>query len=172
MSEPVERIARREEILRMIEEIESHLDQIRELQPAVYKVLDDAFHLGLEPVIRLLLRSSQAPAETASGEPRRETGKVFHLDLRNDDEATRRILYCLTVKDHFLPMQLEDPGDVWVPLVTAKECDLKVHRIDGRWIASWLKLDEPEDRPEAERREFLLLVQDPPGEGPLSYREI
>ncbi len=50
--------------------------------------------------------------------------------------------------------------EVWVPPYTPEEAGLEIFYQHGRWFATWLKLEEPEDAPETQRRELLRLDLD------------
>jgi len=76
----------------------------------------------------------------------------------------------VVVKDNFMPQAQDDPEDAWVPPYTAEEAGLEVFFEHGRWFASWMKLEEKEDLPEAARRELLVLDEDPAEPGRLVYR--
>ena len=60
------------------------------------------------------------------------------LDLHQNDEATRRILYDFVIWDYFTPRALDDPGDITVPRYTPEECGLRVFFEHGRWFVTWL----------------------------------
>lgn len=76
------------------------------------------------------------------------------------------------IRDNFTPRQLDGAEDLWTPPYTAEQAGLDVFWSQGRWFATWLKLEEPDDLPEAERRELLLLEEDATEPGTLLYREI
>ena len=90
------------------------------------------------------------------------------IDLGKEDEATRQALYELVKKDNFLP----EGVDTWVPPYTAEAAQLQVFRLHSRWFATWLKLEEPREAPEAQRRELLLLEESGEHPGVLIYREV
>ena len=94
------------------------------------------------------------------------------LDLTRNDEEMRELLYDLVVEDCFSPQALDDPGDVFIPPYSPEQAGLKVYFEHGRWFATWLKLEEPEDRPASERHELLLLEQDKDCPGLLHYVEV
>lgn len=89
-----------------------------------------------------------------------------------DSDETRQRLYDLVVRDNFTPQASEDPEDEWVPASTPEEAGLRVFFEHGRWFATWLKQEEPEDAPEAQRRELLVLLEDPEEPGRLVYRAV
>lgn len=104
---------------------------------------------------------------------RRKAGKVRTLlNLHADSEETRKTLYDLVVRDNFTPKGPEDPEGDSFPLYTPEEAGLEVFFAHGRWMATWLKLEEPEDLPEAERRELLVLMEAPDEPGRLIYRGV
>jgi hypothetical protein len=94
------------------------------------------------------------------------------LDLHSDSEETRRALYDLVVRDNFTPKGPEDLEGESFPPYTPEEAGLKVYFEHGRWFATWVKLEEPEDLPEAERRELLVLAEAPDEPGRLVYRGV
>lgn len=149
------------------EESKDDIDPNRDPEPAeeMRAIIGCVVHDYLEPLIRDL----QSAAEY---KPRPSRGLVVHLDLSRSDDATRQVLYGLVVKDNFLPQELEDPGDIWVPPYTPEEAGLEIYFQNGRWFATWLKLEEPADLPESERRELLRLEQHPKRSGRLIYNEI
>ena len=99
---------------------------------------------GLEP----LLREEHAPLD---------------LDLHQDDETTRQILYDFVAWEYFTPHALEDSGDITVPRYTPEECGLRVFFEYGRWFVTWLRLEEDSGQPEARRRELLVFEKDKDG---------
>jgi hypothetical protein len=99
---------------------------------------------GLEP----LLRDEHTPVD---------------LDLNQNGETTRQILYDFVVWDYFTPHALEDSGDITVPRYTPEECGLRVFFEHGRWFVTWLKLETDSSQPEASRRELLVFEKDEDG---------
>lgn len=98
-----------------------------------------------------------------------------NLDLSDFSEATRQALYDLVVWDNFTARPLDpqaDHPDIWVPPYTPEEAELKIFHQHGRWFATWLRLDEPEDAPEEQRRELLRLEPHPQAAGSLVYTEV
>ena len=85
------------------------------------------------------------------------------LDLHQNDEATRRILYDFVIWDYFTPRALEDSGDITVPRYTPEECGLRVYFEHGRWFVTWLQIEKASSQPEAERRELLVFDKDENG---------
>jgi hypothetical protein len=85
------------------------------------------------------------------------------LDLHQNDEATRRILYDFVIWDYFTPRALDDPGDITVPRYTPEECGLRVFFEHGRWFVTWLELEKDNSQPEAKRRELLVFDKDQDG---------
>lgn len=129
-------------------------------------VIDCVVRDSLGPASRALLEASiYKPGST-------QNAGVFPavIDLHSDSEGTRQTLYELVVRDHFTPQASGDPEDEWVPSSTPEEAGLDVFFAQGRWFATWLKLEEPEDLPEAQRRELLVLAEDPDEPGKLIYR--
>ena len=84
------------------------------------------------------------------------------LDLHQNDEATRRILYDFVIWDYFTPRALEDAGDITVPRYTPEESGLRVF-FEHRWFVTWLKLEKDSSQPEAKRRELLVFDKDENG---------
>lgn len=126
-------------------------------------VIDCGLHDCLEPFIRDLLAAAEYQAKNPR--PGRPLGGI---DLAKDDEATRQALYDLVKKDNFPP----GDGEAWMPPYTAEEAQLQVFRLHARWFATWLKLEEPGEAPETERRELLLLEESGEHPGVLVYREV
>jgi hypothetical protein len=85
------------------------------------------------------------------------------LDLDQDGEATRQVLYDFVVWDYFTARTLEDEGDICVPRYTPEECGLRVVFDYGRWLVTWLKLEKDSSQPEATRRELLVFQKDENG---------
>jgi len=94
---------------------------------------------------------------------------IAGLDLTTDNEATRRALFALVVRDNFTASL--DP-DVWIPPYTAEEAGLEVRYLWGRWFTTWVKLEEPASLVEGERRELLRLERRPGDPGGLFYRGV
>lgn len=85
------------------------------------------------------------------------------LDLNQNEEAKRQILYDFVVWDYFTPHALEDSGEITVPCHTPEECGLRVYFEHGRWMVTWLRLELDSSQPEAERRELLVFDKDENG---------
>lgn len=132
----------------------------------------------VDPLIRDLLDAADYQPVRVQGRPtpvRRsdlEATPGIHLDLSAPDEATRRTLYALVARDNFTAREVGPPGDVWVPAYTPEQAGLDVFHAHGRWFATWVKLEEPPQRPESERRELLVLEEDPERRGSLRYTEV
>jgi hypothetical protein len=93
----------------------------------------------------------------------REEHTPVDLDLNQNDEATRQILYDFVVWDYFTPHALDDSGDITVPRYTPEEGGLRVYFEHGRWFVTWLKLEKDSSQPEAKRRELLVFDKDENG---------
>jgi len=76
------------------------------------------------------------------------------------------------VAENFSRTALEPAGEEWVPPYTPEQAGLEVVFTWGLWFATWWKLELPEEIPEAERREILVLEERPESPGTLSYREV
>jgi len=85
------------------------------------------------------------------------------VDLTKGDTTTQQVLYSYVLRAYFSPQLLGDPGDVFIPDYDADQAALRVFFEHGRWFATWIKLEEPADLPEAERRELLVIDQDKDG---------
>jgi hypothetical protein len=146
-----------------------HSEEDRDAEPdpasEMKAVIECGLHDCLDPLIRDLLAAAEYQAK--SPRPGRPLGAI---DLRQSDEATGQALYELVEKDNFSAVRPD--GDAWVPPYTAEEAQLRVFHLHGRWLATWLKLEEPGDAPEARRRELLLLEESAEGPGLLIYREV
>jgi len=93
----------------------------------------------------------------------RDERALVHLDLDQDGEAIRKILYDFVVWEYFTPRALEDAGDFCVPNYTPEECGLRVLFEHGRWFVTWLKLEKDSSQPEAQRRQLLVFEKDEDG---------
>jgi len=146
------------------EDVGTEPDVSTEIRSVIKCVLSD----HLELAIRDLLEASEYPPSCQHA----VKGGRFPqgLDIHAAGEETRRALYDVVVKDNFMPQAQDDPEDAWVPPYTAEEAGLEVFFEHGRWFASWMKLEEKEDLPEAARRELLVLDEDPAEPGRLVYR--
>ena len=112
-----------------------------------------------EQVLRQSLWSAVRGLESVLRDEHEPAG----LDLHQNDEATRRILYDFVIWDYFTPRALEDEGDITVPRYTPEECGLRVYFEHGRWFVTWLELDKASSQPEAKRRELLVFDKDENG---------
>jgi hypothetical protein len=115
------------------------------------------------PVDEQALRYSLWSAVHALEPLLREEHAPVDLDLDQNDEATRGILYGFIVWDYFTPHALEDSGDITLPRYTPEECGLRVFFEHGRWFVTWLKLENDSSQPEANRRELLVFEKDRDG---------
>jgi hypothetical protein len=145
---------------------EDHRDAEPDPLAEMGAVIECGLHDCLEPLIRDLVGAAEYQAKS----PRRGQ-PLGEIDLRQSDDATRQALHELVKKDNFLGEQTGD-GDAWVPPYTAEDAQLRVFHLHGRWFATWLKLEEPGEAPEAERRELLLLEESEENPGFLLYREV
>lgn len=136
----------------------------------MHAVIGCSLHDSLDPLIRDL----RALAEYRPGASRRRSGQTLFrkLDLATFDEEARRVLREIVIRDNFTPRHLDGSDDLWTPPYTAEQASLEIFWSHGRWFATWLKLEEPEDLPETERRELLLLEEDEAEPGTLVYREV
>jgi hypothetical protein len=92
------------------------------------------------------------------------------VDLTAADAATQRLLYEFVVGVHFTPILLNDPGDVFIPSYTPEEAGLRVYFETDRWFATWMKLEEDANLPEAESRELVVFEKNE--SGALILREV
>lgn len=143
------------------------LDTESDLSTELRAVIACVLHDFLEPAVRHLdaVVDDPAPARSVAKGGRFPAG----LDLHAASEETRQALYDLVVRDNFTPQPDQAPGDAWVPPYSPEQAGLRVYFEHGRWFATWLKLEEPEDLPEAERRELLVLTEAPDEPGRLVY---
>jgi hypothetical protein len=147
-------------------DLNSEPDVLTELRSVIACVNRDF----LEPAARHLLAAVEDPS---AGRSTTKGGKLpAGLDLRSDSEETRQALYDLVVRDNFIPWPDRDPDDQWIPPYTPEQARLKIFFDHGRWFATWLKLEEPADLPDAKRRELLVLTEAPDEPGRLIYREV
>jgi len=84
----------------------------------------------------------------------------FVGDLTEGEPATRQALYAFVVERCFTPHATDDSGCVSVPRFTPEECKLEIVFQYGRWMATWLKLEEDMSRPEYEHREVVGFAWD------------
>lgn len=147
------------------EDLGLRADVVTEIRAVIGCVQRD--YLG--PAMRDLLA---AAAYRSTSAPVARGGQIPPgLDLRSESEATRQALYALVVKDNFGPAEGAEP-DQWRAPYGPQEAGLEVYFHRGRWFTTWLKLEEPEDLPEAERRELLVLEEDPEEPGRLIYHGV
>lgn len=148
------------------DDLDSESDVPTELRSVIACVNRDF----LEPAVRHLLAAVEYPSTCKSAA---KGGRIpAGLDLRSESEEARQALYDLVVRDNFTPQPDQDPDDAWVPPYTPEQAGLAVYRAHGRWFVTWMKLEEPEDLPEAERRELLVLTEAPDEPGRLVYRGV
>lgn len=76
---------------------------------------------------------------------------IRNPDLTRYTEATRRTLYDLLVRIQFARGTPYDP----------EAAGLLVIHAFGRWFATWIDLESPEDWPERRRRELVRIEPDP-----------
>lgn len=148
------------------EDVDADPDPVSE----IHAVIGCGLHDSLEPLIRDL----RAVAEYRPGARRRRSGQslLHKLDLATFSEEACRMLHEIVIRDNFTPRHLDGAEDLWTPAYTPEQAGLEVFWSHGRWFATWLKLEEPEDLPEVERRELLLLEEDEAEPGTLLYREV
>jgi hypothetical protein len=92
------------------------------------------------------------------------------LDLTIYSDVTRRAIYHSVVEQSFSRLLIE--GEWCDPPGTADEAELQVLFLFGRWLATYRNLEAPEDAPENERRELLLVEPDSNLPEGFSFREI
>ncbi|HEX4963082.1 MAG TPA: hypothetical protein VF173_19785 [Thermoanaerobaculia bacterium] len=126
----------------------------------------------LELLLEEARREVEAPSTPGEQTAEEERPSIAHLDLSVYSEETERALYELVVADNFRATKLDPPDDVWVPPYTPEAAHLEVKYLLGRWIATWWRLELATDLPEADRRETLILEDDPDRPGTLFYREV
>lgn len=148
-----------------LKDLEPRTDAPTEMRAVIGCVQRD--YLG--PAMRDLLT---AAAFRSTSAPLAKGGLIPPgLDLAVESEATRQALYALITKDNFGPADSAEP-ERWRPPYGPQEAGLEVYFHRGRWFTTWLKLEEPESLPEAERRELLVLAEDPEEPGRLIYRGV
>ena len=84
----------------------------------------------------------------------------FVGDLTTAAPDTRQRLFAFVVERAFKPHALDDQGDVFVPRFTPEECKLEIVWQYGRWLATWLKLEEDMSRSEHDHRELVCFEWD------------
>jgi hypothetical protein len=144
---PAETAAELEAMRRRLLEMLAPLQGDEDLQDLDEQVLRQSLWSAVRG-LEALLREEHEPAD---------------LDLHQNDEATRRILYDFVIWDHFTPRALDDAGDITVPRYTPEECGLRVFFEHGRWFVTWLQLEKDSSQPEAKRRELLVFDKDEDG---------
>jgi hypothetical protein len=151
------------------EDLDAELDVPTELRAVVSHILS-----CLETVLAALLAVATEEAPRQPAETGAEDGRspLFGCDLSTENEATRRAIYELVVAESFTCKPLDPPDDVWVPSYTPEQAGLEVVFQWGRWFATWIKLEEPEDRPERERREVLVYEPDSQEPGAVTCYEV
>jgi hypothetical protein len=110
-----------------------------------------------------VLRQSLWTAVHALDQLLRDEHAPDDLDLDQNDEATKQILYDFVAWEYFTPHALEDSGDITVPRYTPEDSGLRVFFEYGRWFVTWLKLEQDSSQPEGERRELLVFEKDENG---------
>jgi len=151
-------------------DLEGEMDVETELRNVIACGIQD----GLDPLIDDWLNAANYQPERrgAACNPEAEPLTIAHLDLSVFSEETRLALYEVVVAENFSRTALEPPGEEWVPPYTAEQAGLEVVFAWGLWFATWWKLELPQDLPEAERREILILEESPDSSGTLNYREV
>lgn len=140
-----------------------NLDDDPSVSTVIRTVIDCVIRDSLDPAVRDL-------RDAADYQPSRTLRSG--LDFRAESEETRKALYDLVVRDNFTPQGAEDPEEEGCPPYTPEEAALQVFFAHGRWMATWLRLEEPEDLPEGERRELLVLAEAPDEPGRLIYHGV
>jgi len=151
-------------------DLEGEMDVETEIRNVIACGIQD----GLDPLIDdwLSVASYQPERREAAGNTEGGSPSIAHLDLSVFSEETRLALYDLVVAENFSRTALEPPGEEWVPPYTAEQAGLEVVFTWGLWFATWWNLELPQDLPEAERREILVLEESPESPGTLNYREV
>ncbi|HSS76991.1 MAG TPA: hypothetical protein VLV54_09620 [Thermoanaerobaculia bacterium] len=144
-------------------DLEGDMDVATEMRTVIANDLQDC----LDPLIdHLLTVAEYQPDQVEADSP-----SIAHLDLSVFSEGTQRALYELVVADNFRQTE-SAPGEGSVPQYTAEQAGLEVVWAWGRWFATWWKLELPDTLPEAERREILVLQENPHRPGTLGYGEV
>ncbi len=112
---------------------------------------------AVEPALLALWEAGRVIEAVIGGAPR-------GLDLTAGDTETGEALYEWVVRHHFALRVLDAPGDVLVAPHTPEECQLKVQFTQGRWFATWVRLDVAESQPEVRRRALVLFETGRQGE--------
>jgi hypothetical protein len=142
---------------------EEDLEESPDITTELRSVIDHGLRSCLNPLIRDLLDAARRA---------RDRSPLFGCDLTTENEATRRAIYELVVAESFTRKPLDPPDDVWEPPYTPEQAGLEVVFQWGRWFATWIKLEEPEDRPERERREVLVYEPDSQQPGAVTCYEV
>ena len=140
-----------------------------DVETEIRSVIANGIQNCLDPLIDDLLAAAEYRPE--SGNVEDDSPSIAHLDLSSYSEETRRALYEVVVAENF---QRTEPAPDEGPVrpYTPEKAGLEVVYVWGRWFAIWWKLELPETLPESERRETLLLEENPQRPGTLGYREV
>ena len=90
------------------------------------------------------------------------------VDLTAYSEETRQAIYQHAVEQNFTGIIVDD--EPWDLGYGPDQAELQVLYLYGRWLVTWLKLEEPVEAPERVRRELLLVQIDRDGE--ISYCDV
>ena len=107
--------------------------------------------------------------------PERPDGQeeCTRLDLTAEEDSMRRTVRAVVSMDYFTArLDVDAPGEVWIPLYTAEQAGLRVWKSLGRWFASWRRLEVPATAPEAEQWAVFHLAENADERAGLVYREI
>lgn len=149
------------------EDLGPEADVLTEMRAVIRCVSRDCLGPALRDLLAAVAFRSSSPPVARGG--RMPPG----LDLGTESEETRKALYDIVVQDNFGPPAADEPAESqWRPPYTPEAAGLRMFFEHGRWFATWLKLEEPAELPEAERRELLVLAEDPEEPGRLIYREV
>ncbi len=88
--------------------------------------------------------------------------------LARSSEALRRALYDAVVRLIWTPAVPEEH----VPTYTPDDCGLVVMYSHGRWIASWLDLEEPADAPADQLEQMVRVLAAPDSPFGILFSEI
>ncbi len=144
----------------------------------VRAVLGAVLYDRLAPAIldlRSLVEHPPAPEESpATGVPEDSDGpeECVRLDLTAEEGAMRRIVRAVVIMDYFTArLSVDERDEVYIPRYTAEQAGLRVWKAQGRWFASWRRLEVPATAPEAEQWAVFHLEEPADGRGGLIYRE-